>query len=526
MSARLGDLATKVGSGATPKGGEAAYKATGTPLIRSMNVVFFGFKWDGLAYLDDAQAEALKAVEVQAHDVLLNITGASIGRVTLAPSELAGARVNQHVCIIRPVEELDPRFLNAYLSSPPMQGAITNENYGVTRQALTKQQILDFDIPVAPRPEQKRIADKLDALIARVGACRERLDRVPGILKRFRQSVLAAATSGELTREWREERGRLLVHYKLRPIGKLVREPLRNGKSVRDGDGPMVLRLSSLRNGSIDWREAKPGDWGDIDVERFLVEEGDFLVARGNGSRDLVGRGGLVLGSPPRVAFPDTMIRVRPDPACVAPQFLKLVWDAESTRNQIEFAARTTAGIWKVAQPDLEAVTVPTPALDEQAEIVRRTSELFNFADRLDAHCNAARSTVERIAPSALAKAFRGELVPQDPNDEPASQLLARLHTLVGSARKTGKPKRSGARDLRTKTKTDTNVLTRKDVTRTHLTTILKERGALTAEALWTASQLGIDDFYDQLKDEEARGLLRENRGDAPNAPRLLEPAA
>ena len=90
----------------------------------------------------------------------------------------------------------------------------------------------------------------------------------------------------------------------------------------------------------------------------------------------------------------------------------------------------------------------------------------------------------------------------------------------------TSEPNRGGSHAPRTKAKVQTEMLTRKDVMPTHLTTILKERGALSADALWTASQLEIDDFYDQLKDEEAQGLLRENRGDSPTAPRLLEAAA
>src|SRR5437762_468767 len=116
----LSELAVKVGSGATPRGGKASYGDAGIPLIRSMNVVFFGFKRDGLAYIDEGQAAALKNVEVKAGDVLLNITGASIGRVTVAPREMDGARVNQHVCIIRPTELLDNRYLRAFLSSPDM----------------------------------------------------------------------------------------------------------------------------------------------------------------------------------------------------------------------------------------------------------------------------------------------------------------------------------------------------------------------------------------------------------------------
>ena len=108
---KLADATTKVGSGATPRGGKASYKESGTPLIRSMNVHFDGFKYDRLAYLDDAQARALDAVEVRANDVLLNITGAAIGRVTVTPARMDGARVNQHVCIIRPKPELNPSFL-------------------------------------------------------------------------------------------------------------------------------------------------------------------------------------------------------------------------------------------------------------------------------------------------------------------------------------------------------------------------------------------------------------------------------
>jgi type I restriction enzyme S subunit len=186
---RLSDLTTKVGSGATPKGGGESYKTTGTPLIRSMNVVFFGFKRNGLVYLDDTQAEQLASVTVQPGDVLLNITGASIGRVSITPTDLAGARVNQHVCIIRPNAAIAPRFLAAYLSSPDIQALIARDNFGATRQALTRQQILDFVVPVPPKGEQTRIADQLDTLLARIKACNDHLDAIPGLLKRFRQAV-------------------------------------------------------------------------------------------------------------------------------------------------------------------------------------------------------------------------------------------------------------------------------------------------------------------------------------------------
>ncbi len=166
------------------------------------------------------------------------------------------------------------------------------------------------------------------------------------------------------------------------------------------------------------------------------------------------------------------------------------------------------------------------PPLSEQSEIVRRVEALFAYADRLEARYTAARAQVERLTPALLAKAFRGELVPQDPNDEPASVLLERIRAARAASEGAAGPKRrKGGGRSKTSQKAEVLMLTRKDVQDTHLTTILKERGPLTAEALWSASQLDIDDFYDQLKDEEARGLLREKRGDSSNAPRMLEAA-
>ena len=118
---KIGEITEKVNSGSTPRGGSAAYKESGIPLIRSMNVHFDGMHYEGLAYIDDEQAEALRNAEVKTDDVLLNITGASIGRVTQAPPEMEGARVNQHVCIIRPNQNFNSDFLTKFLASPTIQ---------------------------------------------------------------------------------------------------------------------------------------------------------------------------------------------------------------------------------------------------------------------------------------------------------------------------------------------------------------------------------------------------------------------
>ena len=199
------DTTTKVGSGATPKGGKAAYKESGTPLIRSMNVHFDEFRRDGLAFIDDEQAAGLNGAIVNSNDVLLNITGASIGRVSYVPDDLDGGRVNQHVCIIRLDENLSQTYLRYYLSSPKVQDKIAGEEYGVTRPALTKGQVLAFQIPWAPKAEQIRIVSAIESLQERSARAKQALCEVGPLLSQLRQSVLRCAFSGRLTERWRTE---------------------------------------------------------------------------------------------------------------------------------------------------------------------------------------------------------------------------------------------------------------------------------------------------------------------------------
>jgi type I restriction enzyme S subunit len=195
---KISDFATKVGSGSTPKGGEANYKSEGVPLIRSMNVHFDEFRYDGLAFLDDDQASALKNVEVCAGDVLLNITGASIGRVTVAPDKLQGARVNQHVCIIRPDESVNNNYLRWYLASPVVQRQINSMESGATRQALTKEKILGFEVPVPDLMIQHQVVAEIEKQFSRLDEAVANLQRVKANLKRYKASVLKAAVEGRL----------------------------------------------------------------------------------------------------------------------------------------------------------------------------------------------------------------------------------------------------------------------------------------------------------------------------------------
>lgn len=158
---RLGDACTKIGSGSTPKGGKEAYQGGGYKLVRSQNVLDLQFSWDGLAEINKEQADKLQNVELCKGDVLLNITGDSVARSCLVPESILPARVNQHVAIIRPKEDvLNSYYLLCYLQLTK-DYLLALANAGSTRNALTKQMIENLLIPAIPIHTQHKIASIL-----------------------------------------------------------------------------------------------------------------------------------------------------------------------------------------------------------------------------------------------------------------------------------------------------------------------------------------------------------------------------
>ena len=163
----LGDICSKIGSGATPRGGKDSYKDSGTAIIRSQNVFDWTFSSSGLAFIDDDQAEALSSVEVKQGDVLLNITGDSVARACIVPSEFLPARVNQHVAIIRANEKANNLFLLAWLQAN--KGILLKlASSGATRNALTKRMLENLDVNLPPIDVQNKFATFIDSIQAKI----------------------------------------------------------------------------------------------------------------------------------------------------------------------------------------------------------------------------------------------------------------------------------------------------------------------------------------------------------------------
>lgn len=391
-------------------------------------------------------------------DILLN-EGQSrelVGRPAMFRGEVPGACFQNTLVRFRAINGVtEPEYALSVFRFYLRAGHFQNICKWTTNIAhLGAERFAEMPFPLAPLPEQKRIADKLDALLARVDACRERLDRVPGILKRFRQSVLAAAMSGELTREWREERG-LDDEWPVVDLESVASDFSYGSaaKSSKVGKVP-VLRMGNIQDGLL--------DWGDLvftsdaaEISKYRLSNGDVLFNRTN-SPELVGKTAVFRGERDAI-YAGYLIRVRCSERLL-PDYLNYCLGSPAGREYCWQVKSDGVSQSNINARKLAAFTFGLPSVEEQQEIIRRVEELLALNLTLGAKSARARVLADRLTPSALAKAFRGELVPQDPTDEPAAALLAKLKTEQANAAaepSRRRPKTPGKRPTMTNTDKD-----------------------------------------------------------------------
>ena len=186
---KLGDLTAKVGSGSTPKGGNAVYTSAGHCFVRSQNVGMGYLILDDVAHINDGIHQKHKATELKEDDVLLNITGASIGRTAIATKEIEGGNVNQHVCIIRANSKVSPKFLCNYIQTKKIQNYIQSLQTGGSREGLNFEQIRSFPISLPNMAEQNKIAQLLDKLNERIATQNKIIDKLQSLIKGIRNDV-------------------------------------------------------------------------------------------------------------------------------------------------------------------------------------------------------------------------------------------------------------------------------------------------------------------------------------------------
>jgi type I restriction enzyme S subunit len=440
---------------------------------------------------------------LEPNDILISIT-AELGMVALVPEGLGEAYVNQHVALARPSSEIDARFLAWYLASESDgKHQLLEAKRGATKVGLGLPDIRNLILPLAPLNEQRRIAAKLDTTLAAVEACRQRLDGVAAILKRFRQAVLTAATSGELTREWREERG-LADSWKTKVLSEIADSRLGKMLDQRKNTGHLTpyLRNINVRWFSFDLEDIQEIRLADTEIIDLDVRFGDLLVCEGGEP----GRCAVWRGEDSKYTFQKALHRVRTSKHLLA-DYLSFCLSNSANNGKLE-QLFTGSTIKHLTGASLKKLQILLPSREEQEEIVDRVESLYSLADQLEARLTAARKVVDRLTPALLAKAFRGELVPQDPTDEPASVLLERIRAARQAEAGAGKPSRRGR--PKAAANPDQLPLDAAPVPPDFLAALLRECGALSERALLAVSELEPQRFQQQLYRELESGTARE----------------
>jgi type I restriction enzyme S subunit len=373
-------------------------------------------------------------------DVLLNEGGDrdKLGRGWFWSGQISNCIHQNHVFRARLSERAAlPRFLAWYINDPARQWFDQHAAQSVNLASISLSTIKQLPVPLPPLDEQNRIVATLDDYLSRLDAARYELDKTAS-----RSARLHADIRETFLNPWSTE---------VTQLGLILREPLANGRSVQTNPhGFPVLRLTALRDGYLDLDERKGGEWTLKDAKPFLVRKGDFFISRGNGSLSRVGRGGLLAVDPDPVAFPDTLIRARVNELYLLPDFLRLIWDSRGIRRQIEGAARTTAGIYKINQQIVEQLSIPIPPLQAQERIIAEFDDISSKILHARYATVSSATRADKLRTSLLAEAFSGRLLRQDPSDEPASVLLDRIRA-ERAAQTEGTQRRSRAKLSRQK---------------------------------------------------------------------------
>jgi len=448
----IGSIADVIGGG-TPKAGDATnFAEPGSGVAWLTPADLSGYDKKGISFgKRDLSSKGLEtsSAKLMPKGTVLFSSRAPIGYVAIAQTEIS---TNQGFKSFIFTNHIDSSYAYYYLKS--IRPLAESRGTGTTFKELSGAAAKKLPFVVAPLNEQIRIANKLDSLLAKVDAAQTRLEKIPTLLKRFRQAVLAAATSGELTREWREVKifdatltslGNAGVEVKTGPFGSALH------KSDYISDGIPVINPMHIKDGNI-----FPASAMTISKEKFndlliwKLQKGDVIIGR----RGEMGRAAEVMSSEPIMLCGTGSMIIRGNKEKILPSYLSLVLRSPTS---ISFFENNSVGSTMVNlnQKIIKALEFHYPSIEEQKQIVRRVESLFTLADTVEKQYLATKQRLDRLSQSILAKAFRGELVPQDPNDEPASELLERIRAIKTETVKVGKRKKSisSKRDVMSKRK-------------------------------------------------------------------------
>ncbi|MFN5396315.1 MAG: restriction endonuclease subunit S [Pseudanabaena sp.] len=335
-----------------------------------------------------------------------------------------------------------------------------------------------LEIPLPPLNEQRRIVEKVEALMARSRRAKEALDAIPKLIEQFRQSVLAAAFRGDLTADWREqnpniEPASVLLEkisrclnleiekiidtqkyfpesWRLAKLGACIKK-IQAGKNFTCPEMPVsdntigLVKISAVTWGKFNPQETKTVDDPQKVDPKLFINKGDFLISRAN-TLELVGASVIVEEISHKIMLSDKIWRI--EFAEIDKRYVN--WYLKSSLGRSEIESRATGNqlsMRNISQDSFKEILIPVPPISEQIKIVSLIDSQFDLLERLKDQYQSILKNFSTLDQSILSKAFRGELVEQDPNDEPASVLLERIQQ--EREKEKTKVKQTGAKKLK-----------------------------------------------------------------------------
>ena len=356
---------------------------------------------------------------VVAGDTILSTVRTYLKKTALVPDVLDGATASTGFCVLRPAPGIEPRFVFYRAIEEGFVSDLSARQTGSSYPAVRDTDVLQSGIGIPPTSEQQRIVAAIEEQLSRLDAAEASLRRARRNVGRAQAATLGAAFSNHRTVELDE-----------------ISPSMSYGTSTKcsyERAGTPVLRIPNIKGGRVDLGDLKYALRGDVELSSHLLEPGDLLVVRTNGSKELIGRVAPYLRTD-AMAFASYLIRVRLDQSVASPEWVSLALATPSTRRLIEARAATTAGQYNLNLQALRTLPVPFPPLDEQRRIVAEVERRLSILDATKAAIDRALERSKALRRAILERAFTGRLVPQDPSDEPASVLLERIRAERGAA--------------------------------------------------------------------------------------------
>ncbi len=359
-----------------------------------------------------------------ANTALLCIEGGSAGRKV--------GFVNREVCFgnklcVFAAEKVNSKFIYYILQSQYFIQQFNNRKHGLIG-GVSVNDLAEIGFPLSPLAEQQRIVDRIESLFTKLDEAKEKAQTVVDSFETRKAAILHKAFTGELTAKWREERGVGMESWEKKRLSDVVTE-FKYGtseKSDYNNKGIPVLRIPNIGDNGIDLSDIKYLNHRNVDSES-QIHEGDILIIRSNGSRDLVGKTVLVPELGCEYAYASFLIRAKPNHSIINAHYLTIFLNSTDARGQMFRRAKSSAGINNINTKELGAISLTVPLLPEQDEIVHIINEMMDKEQQSKAAAEAVLDQIDLMKKSILARAFRGELGTNDPSEESAVELLKQI---------------------------------------------------------------------------------------------------